>query len=65
MENNSPRLTTRFNSFVRQCFRVWQILKKPTGEEFSTVAKISAIGLLLVGVLGFIIAMAMNLAGIA
>ena len=64
MENDNPRLHTRFNSFVKQCVRVWQILRKPSGEEYRTVAKISALGLLIVGVLGFAIGIAMNLAGI-
>jgi len=45
----------KLKSFVLQSKRVWHILKKPTGEEFKTVAKVSAIGLLIIGFIGFVI----------
>jgi len=50
----------KIKSFTSQCVRVWHLLRKPTKEEFITVSKISAIGLGLIGVLGFIIAIIMN-----
>jgi protein transport protein SEC61 subunit gamma-like protein len=43
-------------SFLLKCKRVWQVLKKPTKKEFEQTAKVSAIGLGLIGVIGFIIA---------
>ncbi len=46
----------RFKSFVLQCKRVWHILKKPSAEEFKTVSKVSALGLLTLGLIGFVIA---------
>ncbi len=48
-------LTERLKSFAIQSKRVWQILKKPTSVEFKTVAKISAIGILALGAMSFII----------
>ena len=45
----------KFKSFVLQSKRVWHVLKKPTGVEFKTIAKISAIGILILGAIGFII----------
>ena len=42
-----------FKSFMKQCVRVWKLLKKPSKKEFSTISKVSAIGLGLVGVVGF------------
>lgn len=45
----------RIGSFFVQCKRVWYILRKPTSEEFKTVAKVSAIGILAIGAIGFII----------
>ena len=42
--------------FFRKCVRVWHILKKPSKEEFVMVAKVSALGILAVGLLGFIVA---------
>ena len=41
--------------------RVWRLLKKPTMEEFKTVSKVSAIGLLIVGAIGFVISVLMKL----
>jgi protein translocase SEC61 complex gamma subunit len=43
-------------SFISQCGIVWTITKKPTSEEFKMVAKASAIGVLVIGLLGFLIA---------
>ena len=45
--------------------RVWHLLKKPTKKEWMTIAKVSAIGLGLIGVIGFIIALIMGAFGIA
>ncbi|MBS3093941.1 protein translocase SEC61 complex subunit gamma [Candidatus Pacearchaeota archaeon] len=58
-------MINKLNSFFKQCVRVWQLLKKPDKKEFTTVAKISAIGLLLVGVIGFVIAMIMGYFGLS
>jgi len=35
--------------------RVWVVLKKPSKKEFEQVAKISAIGILILGVVGFLV----------
>jgi len=43
-------------SFISQCARVWTITKKPTSEEFKLVSKASAIGVLIIGLLGFLVA---------
>ena len=48
-------------SFFFKSKRVWHVLKKPTKEEFLQVTKISAIGILIVGVLGFAISIIMNI----
>ena len=48
-------------SFIAQSLRVWHILKKPTKEEFKSIAKISSIGLLALGAAGFLIALIVNL----
>jgi len=42
-------------SFFVQCSRVWKILKKPSKKEFETIAKVSAIGIGIIGVFGFLI----------
>lgn len=45
----------KLKSFVLQSKRVWHVLKKPTMDEFKTVAKVSALGILIIGALGFLI----------
>ena len=48
-------------NFFEKSKRVWLVLKKPTKKEFESVAKISAIGILLLGVLGFLISIIIQL----
>ncbi|MGD2072557.1 MAG: protein translocase SEC61 complex subunit gamma [Candidatus Thorarchaeota archaeon] len=47
-------------SFFRKCVRVWHVLRKPSTAEYSMTAKVSALGILAIGLLGFIIAVIMN-----
>lgn len=54
-------ILNKLKSFVIQSKRVWTILRKPTGEEFKTVSKVSAIGILILGAMGFVIADGMRL----
>jgi protein transport protein SEC61 subunit gamma-like protein len=46
-------------SFYIKCVRVWHILKKPSKKEFEMVAKVSAIGIAVIGLIGFLISIAM------
>ncbi|MBI3623120.1 protein translocase SEC61 complex subunit gamma [Candidatus Pacearchaeota archaeon] len=48
-------------SFFVKCKRVWHSLRKPTKEEFQTVAKISAIGIAALGAIGFLISIIMKI----
>jgi|TARA_B100000315_G_scaffold76645_1_gene70076 protein translocase SEC61 complex gamma subunit len=50
-----------FQSFYLKSKRVWHVLRKPTMDEFKMVTKISAIGIAIVGFLGFVISIAMGL----
>lgn len=52
---------TSVKSFFERCKRVWLVLKKPTKQEFEKVAKVSAVGILIIGALGFLISIIMNL----
>jgi len=49
------KMFNSLKSFFEKCKRVWAVLKKPTKEEFLTIAKVSAIGILIIGFLGFFI----------
>jgi len=48
-------------SFITKCVRVWHILRKPSAKEFKLIAKVSALGILAIGLIGFIVAILMNL----
>jgi len=47
----------RFKSFIKECRRVLTLTKKPSSEEFKTIVKVSGIGILVIGLLGFVISM--------
>jgi len=43
--------------FIGQCKRVILVTKKPDSFEFKTIVKVSGLGILLIGFIGFIIHM--------
>jgi protein transport protein SEC61 subunit gamma-like protein len=43
------------HSFLKQCERVLRVSKKPDNEEYKTVAKVTGIGIIIIGLIGFII----------
>lgn len=47
-------------SFIIKCRRVWHVIKKPTKKEFSMIAKVSAMGILAFGVIGYLISLVMK-----
>jgi len=57
------KLLTSTKSFFVKCRRVWFALKKPSRKEFETIAKVSALGILILGVLGFLISIIMKAFG--
>ncbi|MBS3163007.1 protein translocase SEC61 complex subunit gamma [Candidatus Woesearchaeota archaeon] len=46
---------TKTKSFIKECIRVFQITKKPSKDEYKAIVKVTALGILIVGALGFII----------
>ncbi|KZX11423.1 protein translocase SEC61 complex subunit gamma [Methanobrevibacter filiformis] len=52
------------NSFLKQCKRVLKVAKKPTTEEYLNFSKITAIGIAIIGVIGFVIVLIAQLAGV-
>ncbi len=55
MEEEKPGIFGKIKSFILQSKRVWHILKKPSMDEFKMIAKVSALGILVLGLLGFLI----------
>ncbi|MBN1544465.1 protein translocase SEC61 complex subunit gamma [Candidatus Woesearchaeota archaeon] len=51
----------RIKTYLLECRRVLKITKKPTNDEFKTIVKVSGLGILLVGFIGFIMVMVKEL----
>ena len=47
----------RFKSFINESIRVLRVTRKPSKEEFRTIVKVSGLGMILIGPIGFIITM--------
>ncbi len=55
------KLSRKTVSQYHQYLRVWHLLRKPTVEEFKTTSKVSIVGLLVIGALGFAISIIMKM----
>ena len=51
-------------SKIKEWKRVLLVARKPDKEEFSISAKICAIGILIIGLIGFVISVIFTLAGV-
>ena len=60
-ENFFNKSKNFISSHFSQYSRVWRLLKKPTRHEYQTNAKISSLGMLLIGAIGFVISVAITL----
>ncbi|MGZ7069298.1 MAG: protein translocase SEC61 complex subunit gamma [Methanobacterium sp.] len=45
------------SQFLRQCRRVLYVSKRPDRDEYINVAKITGIGIIIIGVIGFVISL--------
>ena len=52
---------TRTKKFLSQCVRVIKVTRKPSMLEFKTIVKVSALGMVIIGVVGFLIHMVKEL----
>lgn len=43
--------------FIKESKRVLRVTKKPSKEEYKTIVKISGLGILAIGLIGFLITM--------
>lgn len=46
---------------IREYIRILKLTKKPDWKEYSTIAKTTSVGLLIIGFIGFIIYLIFNL----
>lgn len=47
----------KFKGFINECIRVLRVTKRPDKTEFITIVKASGLGILIIGLVGFIIQM--------
>ncbi len=45
----------KLKSFIMECRRVLIVTKKPGREEFKAIVKVSGIGMIIIGLIGFFI----------
>ncbi|MBI2575598.1 protein translocase SEC61 complex subunit gamma [Candidatus Woesearchaeota archaeon] len=45
----------RFKGFLLESLRVLRVTKRPDKQEFATTVKVSALGMLIIGLIGFLI----------
>jgi len=53
----------KLKRFWHECRRVLKVTRKPTKEEFKLIVKVSGVGILIIGAIGFIIQMIKQLIG--
>ena len=47
----------KIRSFIQECLRVLKVTKKPDAIEFKTIVKVSGLGILIIGLIGFVVQM--------
>ena len=55
MEEQELPQQNRVKKFIKEALRVIHITKKPTPEEYKSLLKVTAIGVAILGVLGFVV----------
>ena len=54
----------KLKNFITECGRVLRVSRKPTKHEYWTIAKVAGIGILIIGLLGFILHLMDNLTSV-
>lgn len=55
IEQEKVTMWTRIKRFWNESRRVLVVTKKPTNEEFKNIVKVTGLGLLIIGMIGFVI----------
>ncbi len=48
-------LIDKIKEFISECIRVLRVTKKPSNEEYKQIVKVSGLGILLIGFIGFLL----------
>jgi len=54
----------KITNFLKNCWRVLKITRKPSKEEYLLAVKITGIGIIVIGLIGFSIFLAFKIFGI-
>ncbi|MFQ5621432.1 MAG: protein translocase SEC61 complex subunit gamma [Candidatus Nanoarchaeia archaeon] len=57
MEQVNQSFMSKTKEFLRECRRVLKVTKKPSTEEFKTIVKVCAVGMGIIGAIGFLLQM--------
>lgn len=57
MEEQKKTFLNKTKSFLLECKRVLKVTRKPSGEEFKTIVKVTGLGMIAIGLIGFVIVM--------
>lgn len=55
VQEQNPSKIYRLKRFFIECWRVLRITKKPNREEFKTVVKAAGLGIIIIGLIGFVL----------
>jgi protein transport protein SEC61 subunit gamma-like protein len=56
-DSDKPSLIFKIKRFIIECSRVLRVTKKPNSFEFKTIVKVAGLGIIVIGLIGFLIQM--------
>jgi len=56
-EESTASWKYKIKSFIQESIRVLRVTKKPDATEFKTIVKVSGLGILIIGLIGFVVQM--------
>ena len=58
---NLSSIWIKLKSFTNECIRVLKVTRKPDSTEFKTIVKVSGLGMIVIGLIGFLFFIAKQL----
>lgn len=55
MEEQEVQQSGKVKRFIKETIRVLRITRKPSMEEYKTLLKVTGLGILIIGAIGFVI----------
>ncbi len=56
-KDQKPNVISKLKNFTKESIRVLKVTKKPTKEEFKVIVKVAGLGIMAIGLVGFVITM--------